>query len=753
MFRIRKVPDARAPNNRTAVAEAQAILRAQFPGIAPDDIDALPGRLEDPFTHRFVAELLVAEDARFHVRAAAVMLYDPELAFAFLDMLAAAPGANPVRGAGGALYERVRLEAAALGARGLYFECLPDDPESSPDPALRAQNAARLKFYERFGARPIIGTAYETPLSPEDTDMPHLVFDGLGRHDLPNGERLQDIVRAILERKYGKLCPPDYVAEVVGSIQEGAYALRPPRYKGTKAIAAPNETRRPIPLIVNDRHDIHHIRERGYVESPIRIKSILEDLDSTGLFVRHKTRHFPDRWIREVHDARLLEYLKSACAEAPEKTSIYPYVFPVRNAPRLPKERSVLAGYWCIDTFTPINRNAWPAARRAVDCTLTAAEAVLGGAPAAYALVRPPGHHAEHKTFGGFCYLCNGAIAANYLSHYGKVAILDIDYHHGNGQQDIFYERADVLTVSIHGDPSFAYPYFAGFRDETGRGSGAGHNLNIPLPETVSPAQYLDALDRALARIGEFRPDYLVLSLGFDTGRGDPTGTWSNRPEDFRRIGARIAEQGYPTVLVQEGGYRIRTLGANAQAFFDGFASGLESAPHSNPAQRRPANAPEPRRWRTGVRPEDPARIRALVVATDRFSASEIAIAGELAQERITLGRASGYHFLFVNRGDRLEGFACYGQIPGSETSWDLYWIAVQPELHGQGLGAEILRRVETAIAGAGGRQVFIDTSSSPAYLSTRAFYLRQGYHLAAELPDFYRAGDGKAIYAKALSA
>lgn len=753
MFRIRKVPDTRAPSNRNAVAEAQAILKAQFPGMAPDDIDALPARLEDPFTHRFVAELLVAEDARSHVRAAAVMLYDPDLAFAFLDMLATAPGAKPGRGAGGALYERVRLEAAALGAEGLYFECLPDDPERSLDPEIRAQNAARLKFYERFGARPIVGTAYETPLSPEDTDMPHLVFDGLGRFDLPDAAKLQDIVRAILERKYGALCPPDYVEKVVGSITRGQYALRAPRYRGTRAAASPEGVRRLIPLMVNDRHDIHHIRERGYVESPVRISSILDDLDLTDLFARHEVRHFPDRWVREVHDARLIDYLKSACAEAPEKTSIYPYVFPVRNATRPPKERSVLAGYWCIDTFTPINQNAWPAARRAVDCTLTAAEAVLGGAPAAYALVRPPGHHAERKTFGGFCYLCNGAIAANYLSHYGKVAILDIDYHHGNGQQDIFYERADVLTVSIHGDPSFAYPYFTGFRDETGRGAGAGYNLNIPLPETVSPAQYLDALDQALLRISDFRPNYLVVSLGFDTGRGDPTGTWSNRPEDFRQIGARLAKQGYPTVLVQEGGYRIRTLGANARAFFEGFAGDIETARHPDAAPPKMAIVPQPRRWRTTVRHEDCARIRSLVAATDRFSVDEIEIAEELAQERITRGRASGYHFLFANRGDRLEGFACYGPIPGSETSWDLYWIAVQPELQGKGLGADLLRRIETAIGRAGGRQVFIDTSSSPVYASTRAFYLRQGYHLAAELGDFYREGDGKAIYAKVLAA
>ena len=152
------------------------------------------------------------------------------------------------------------------------------------------------------------------------------------------------------------------------------------------------------------------------------------------------------------------------------KKSIYPYVFPTRNPARPPNDETVLAGYYCIDTFTPLNQNAYLAARSAVDCALTAAEKVLEGTDLAYALVRPPGHHAETRTFGGFCYFNNGAIAANLLSRYGRVAILDIDYHHGNGQQEIFYNRADVLTVSIHGHPSFAYPYFSGFRDETGIG-------------------------------------------------------------------------------------------------------------------------------------------------------------------------------------------------------------------------------------------------------------------------------------------
>lgn len=751
MFRIRKVPDVRTPRNAVAVAEAQAIVRAQFPGMDPAEIDKLPDQLQDPYTHRFVSELMVAEDLRERIRAIAILRYDPELAFVYLDVIATAPGSRAGAGVGGALYEHLRQEAVALGARGIYFECLPDDPETSPDPSVRRQNAARLKFYERYGAFPIVGTGYQTPLSPDDTDMPFLVFDGLGRHPLPDAGGLRAIVAAILERKYAALCPPEYVARVLDSIRDGGFSLRPPRYVTAESAAAPGVPRRRIPLVVNDRHDIHHVRERGYVEAPVRISAILAELDKTDLFERIEPRRYPDRWIREVHDGGLVDYVERACREAPEKRSVYPYVFPVRNAARRPKERSVLAGYWCIDTFTPLNRNAWPAARRAADCVLTAAEAVVNGAPAAYALVRPPGHHAERRTFGGFCYICNGAVAAQYLSRYGRVAILDIDYHHGNGQQDIFYQRADVLTVSIHGDPSFAYPYFTGFRNETGRDEGAGYNINLPLPETVSPETYRETLATALAHVHEFAPAYLVLSLGLDTGRGDPTGTWSNRAADFRTIGSMIGEAGYPTVIVQEGGYRIRTLGVNARNFFIGLMHGIES----RPAARRPARAPEPaprRVWRSAVKAADAVRIRNLVTATDMFSASEVAIAEELVTERVAHGRASGYEFLLLTEGEALLGYACFGPIPVSETGWDLYWIAVAPGKQRGGVGSALLRRAEDAMRRAGARHVYVDTSSSEAYAATRGFYLARDYRQAVELPDFYRPGDGKIVFRKELT-
>jgi acetoin utilization deacetylase AcuC-like enzyme len=353
--------------------------------------------------------------------------------------------------------------------------------------------------------------------------------------------------------------------------------LRPYRYLRPRTVES---VRRGLPppdairLVVNEGHEIHHVRDRGYVQAPVRIPTILRELPQAAPFVRFTAQDYDERHIRAVHEGVYVDYLKRACAQVPAGKAVYPYIFPIRNTKRPPRELPLRAGYFCIDTFTPLNVNAWLAARGAVNCALTAADAVLAGAPFAYALVRPPAHHAERRAFGGFCYLNNAAIAAHYLSRFGRIAVLDVDYHHGNGTQDIFWRRADVLTVSIHGHPSFAYPYFSGFRDETGEGEGRGFNVNFPLPETLTAAQYLEALDAALKRVRRHRPAYLVVPLGYDTGAGDPTGSWSNRPKDFREIGRRIAALGISTLIVQEGGYRTRTLGANAQGFFAGLWEG-----------------------------------------------------------------------------------------------------------------------------------------------------------------------------------
>ncbi|HEY5597263.1 MAG TPA: acetylpolyamine amidohydrolase, partial [Kiloniellales bacterium] len=272
MFRIRKIVDDAAPANRAAIEQVQAILRDQFPGLPAGKTDKLAKQLHDPMRFRYRTVLFVAEDSRDRVRACAVLLYAPDLNFGFLDLISAAPGKTG-GGMGGVLYERVREDALALGCIGIFCECLPDDPALCPDPEIRKQNANRLRFYERFGARPIAHTVYETPMRPGDINPPYLVFDGLGRPEMPSRANARAIVRAILERIYGDVCPPGYIDMVVASIQDDPIQLRPPKYirKEPQREVKPVRTLGPqVPLVVNDKHHIHHMRDRGYVQAPVR---------------------------------------------------------------------------------------------------------------------------------------------------------------------------------------------------------------------------------------------------------------------------------------------------------------------------------------------------------------------------------------------------------------------------------------------------------------------------------------------------
>lgn len=579
MIRIRRIYTDALPLNREAIRQVQAIWQAQFPKVSAADVAALPEKLANPFKQQFRRTLFVAEEDQGVVRGFAIVLYAPQENFCLLEYVATAPGRTG-GGLGAALYEQLREDARDAGVIGLFFECAPDDSDAVTDPRERRNNARRLKFYEEFGARPLVDNRYDLPLGPDSGPAPVLVFDDLGTGKPLARSDARRIVRAILERTYGDLCSPEYVTTVVESFKTDPVPVRPPRYSPQAPLAQVEpRTRRvdtSIALVINQAHQIHHVRERGYVEAPVRISSILSELRKTDLFAELEPKTYPQRHIRAVHAGPFVDYLKRVCEGLPEGRSVYPYVFPIRNQARAPKELPVRAGYYCIDTFTPLNRNAYIAARRAVDCALTAADALLvEGHRVAYALVRPPGHHAERDVFGGFCYFNSAAVAAHYLSTQGKVAVLDVDYHHGNGQQNIFYGRSDVLTVSIHGNPRFAYPYFTGFEDERGEGAGEGFNVNVPLPENIDGKRYRRELDRELKRIAEFAPTVLVVALGLDPAKGDPTGTWSLGAADFEENGRMIGRLKLPTLVVQEGGYRIRTLGVNARRFFTGLHDGM----------------------------------------------------------------------------------------------------------------------------------------------------------------------------------
>ncbi len=578
MFRIRRIYDNTLSIDRDAIGQVQSILRQQFSGLAEDDIASLADKLADPLKHRLKTIVFVADDNRGRVKGFAILNHAPDHGFCYLDFISVT--LTTTGGIGGALYSRVREEAKQLQASGVFLECLPDDEALCRDPQTRKQNRARLKFYERFGVFPIANTAYETPVRQGGDCPPYLLFDGLGRTPALRRDYCRRAVKAILARKYAAVCSEAYIDMVVASFVDDPVVFRAPRYLNrapAEQIPDAFSIDRRIALVVNEGHDIHHVHERGYVEAPVRISSILKGISQTGLFDTVTADRYPLKHIKAVHDPGFVEYLKRMCMTLEPGKSVYPYVFPIRNAARPPREMAVRAGYYCIDTFTPLNRNAYKAARGAVDCALTAADRILAGYRTAYALVRPPGHHAESRVFGGFCYFNSTAIAAHYLSRHGRVAVLDVDYHHGNGTQEIFYNRADVFTISLHGHPRFAYPYFTGFADEHGQGEGAGFNRNYALGEEIDGKAYRQVLERCLQRLGKFRPLFVIVALGLDTVRKDPTGTWSLTAADLKENGRMIGKLRLPTLVVQEGGYRTRSLGANARSFFQGLWQGMHS--------------------------------------------------------------------------------------------------------------------------------------------------------------------------------
>lgn len=327
------------------------------------------------------------------------------------------------------------------------------------------------------------------------------------------------------------------------------------------------------------RHDPRTFLSSGTLrpnpEQPERAERLLTGARAAGCTIL-RPENYGLAPLAAVHTPEYLQFLQTIHARWQQipgaSEEVTPNIHPFRRDGVYPQSAVGQAGYHMADTACPISRETWGSVCWSAWSAVAAADAVSGGQPGAYALCRPPGHHAFADVAGGVCFVNNTAVAAQRLRRTaGRVAILDVDLHHGNGTQGIFYARSDVLTVSIHADPIRFYPFFWGHAGERGEGAGLGYNLNLPLPTKAGDETFLDALDVGIRRIRAFAPDALVVALGLDAFEGDPFGELSVTTSGFGRIGEAISRLGLPSVIVQEGGYICDALGNNLSAFLAGF--------------------------------------------------------------------------------------------------------------------------------------------------------------------------------------
>jgi acetoin utilization deacetylase AcuC-like enzyme len=324
-------------------------------------------------------------------------------------------------------------------------------------------------------------------------------------------------------------------------------------------------------------------------EVPERADAIRRALEEAGAPVVEAEAH-DDAALLAVHDAALVGFLRGAWEgwlaagypDEPGQDRVVAYIFPHPGlvgpqAPLLATSAAARTGNFAFDTMTPIGHGTWEAARGAVDCALTACDLVLRDAPVAYACTRPPGHHVTRTAYGGSCYLNNAAVAAQHLLGRGasRVAIVDVDVHHGNGAQSIFWERADVLTVSVHVDPAAGwFPHFLGLAGERGAGAGDGANLNLPIAPGAGDEGWLDGVGAAVAAVRKARVEALVVALGVDAATSDPNSPLEVTAEGLRDAGRMLGALALPTVVVQEGGYDLATIGGLVHAALEGIEEG-----------------------------------------------------------------------------------------------------------------------------------------------------------------------------------
>lgn len=312
-------------------------------------------------------------------------------------------------------------------------------------------------------------------------------------------------------------------------------------------------------------------------ECPARVDYILQQIKTVNLGEVQAPNPFDLSALTSVHDADFLQFLETCAADwqaAGYQGEAIPSCWPARGMQqRLPDDIEGKLGYYAMAAETSISNGTWEAARASADVALTAQQVIHDGASSAFALCRPPGHHAAADLFGGYCFINNAAVSAQAFIEQGanRVAILDVDFHHGNGSQAIFYHRSDVLFLSLHGDPRDAFPHFLGYTDETGAGDGEGYNINYPMGPGTDFVTWRGALVDALQKAKRFGAEALVISLGVDTFEHDPISFFKLTSDDFKSYGALIATLGIPTLFVMEGGYAVEEIGINAVNVLQGF--------------------------------------------------------------------------------------------------------------------------------------------------------------------------------------
>ena len=317
-------------------------------------------------------------------------------------------------------------------------------------------------------------------------------------------------------------------------------------------------------------------------EKPSRAEYIRARVESERLGPILPPDEFDLTAAKRVHKADYIDFLPSVWPEWEKSSrtgaSAMGFTWPTRGlrGDVRPKAIEALLGYYSFDAGASFVKGTWDAIKSSYDVALTAAGLVKGGEGAAFALCRPPGHHAGAAFMGGYCFINNAAVAAQWFRDQGaeKIAILDVDYHHGNGTQEIFYARKDVLVLNLHADPMMEYPFFLGHADERGEGEGEGFNVNYPMPFGTAWSEWSASLEDACAKLSAYHPDIVVVSLGVDTFEKDPISQFKLKTGDYPKIGKRIAKLGLPTLFIMEGGYAVEEIGVNAVGVLTGFEQG-----------------------------------------------------------------------------------------------------------------------------------------------------------------------------------